>query len=48
MSGSLAEVSPIRLYDFETICGTSENKTYPVEFEISKPHELRVKNQRGL
>lgn len=45
MSGSLDEVSPIRLYDFETICGTSENKTYPVEFEISKPHELRVKNQ---
>lgn len=41
--GARIEDTPIRMYDFDVVCGVSENKEYPEEYEI--PKNATVKNQ---
>lgn len=41
--GARIEDTPIRIYDFDVVCGISESKEYPEEYEI--PRNATIKNQ---
>lgn len=43
MNGVRIEDTPIRMYDFDMVCGVSEDKKYPEEYEI--PRNATIKNQ---
>lgn len=46
MNGARIEAVPIRMYDFEMVCGASEGKEYPEEYEI--PRTSTIKNQGDI
>lgn len=46
MNGVRIEDTPIRIYDFEMVCGSSDGKTYPEEYEI--PRTVGIKNQGNI
>lgn len=43
MNGARIEDTPIRMYDFDVVCGVSANKEYPEEYEI--PRNSTIKDQ---
>lgn len=49
MNGVVKEyATPTRLYDFEMVCGASENIEYPAEFEIPRDNTGTLKNQGSI
>ena len=46
MNGARIEDTPIRIYDFEMVCGSSDGKAYPEEYEI--PRNVGIKNQGNV
>ena len=46
MNGARIEDTPIRIYDFEMVCGVAEGKEYPEEYEI--PRNVGIKNQGNI
>lgn len=42
-NGARIEDTPIRMYDFDVVCGVSESKEYPEEYEI--PRNATIKDQ---
>ena len=45
-NGARIEDTPIRMYDFEMVCGAPEGKEYPEEYEI--PRNVGIKNQGNV
>ncbi len=46
MNGARIEDAPIRIYDFDMVCGVVAGKTYPEEYEI--PRNAGIKNQGNV
>ena len=46
MNGARIEDTPIRVYDYDMVCGIAEGKTYPEEYEI--PRNTTIKNQGNI
>lgn len=44
--GARIEDTPVRVYDFDVVCGVSDNKEYPEEYEI--PRNTTVKDQGNV
>lgn len=48
-TGALHDVGELRIYDYETVCASSNgNVDYPSVFKISRPYEMRCKDQGNV